>query len=194
MVRLSKIYTKKGDDGSTGLGNGARVPKHSARVAAYGTVDELNAVLGLLLTEGEVRGRLRDGLSRIQNELFDVGSDLCVPGEAGAKLRIGAAYTTRLERWIDEANQRLEPLNSFILPGGSRASAWLHLARTVARRAEREVTLLVAEEEADAVNPEVVRYLNRLSDLFFVLGRLANDDGKNDVLWAPGATDTSAPE
>lgn len=184
MVHLSRIYTRSGDDGSTGLGDGSRRAKHDLRVEAYGTVDETSSALGVARTQDLPAG-FDALLSALQNDLFDVGADLCVPGEAGDRLRIGPDYTVRLERWIDEHNARLEPLNSFLLPGGRAGAAWLHLARTVSRRAERLVSHLL-EVEGDAVNPEVLRYLNRLSDLLFVLARVANDDGKGDVLWQPG--------
>ena len=186
MVYLSRIYTKSGDGGETGLGDGTRVPKDSARVAAYGDVDELNSVLGLL------RSSCPDALETallqgIQNDLFDVGGDLCFPPaeneEPGKSLRVTAAQAERLERAIDRLNEKLEPLRSFVLPGGSPAAAWLHLARTVCRRAERTVVTLARVEP---VNPQVVIYLNRLSDLLFVLARVANDGGKSDVLWVPG--------
>ncbi len=187
MVRLNKIYTKTGDDGTTGLGDGSRLPKHHVRIAAYGTVDELSSVIGLAVAydpDAPTAARLRS----IQNDLFDLGADLCVPGDAAAEgLRIRSGYVTRLEGWIDEGNAPLAPLNSFILPGGTPVAAWLHLARTVCRRAERLVTELAGrDDEAERVNPEVVRYLNRLSDLFFVLARVANDGGKADILWKPG--------
>jgi cob(I)alamin adenosyltransferase len=186
MVYLSRIYTKSGDLGQTGLGDGKRVPKDHPRVAAYGDVDELNSVLGLLVAHCPSYAEL-PLLTRVQNELFDLGADLCVPqapGEAeGACLRITAAQYESLERAIDRINERLTPLNSFILPGGSTASAWLHLARTVCRRAERSV---VALQQHEPLNPAAVIYLNRLSDLLFVLARAANEDGKNDVLWVPG--------
>jgi cob(I)alamin adenosyltransferase len=188
MVRLNRIYTKTGDDGTTALGDGTRLPKHHARIAAYGTVDELSSLLGVALSEGRIEGAMREALLAIQNDLFDVGADLCLPGTAGDKLRITPSYTSRLERTLDEANERLQPLKSFVLPGGKPAAAWLHFARTVCRRAERHVTELAAlPGEAARVNPEVVRYLNRLSDLLFVLARAANDDGQLDVLWRPGA-------
>ncbi|MDA1265557.1 MAG: cob(I)yrinic acid a,c-diamide adenosyltransferase [Planctomycetota bacterium] len=184
MVHLNRIYTRTGDDGSTALGDGSRLPKHHLRIESYGTVDEASSVIGLARTVA--LGEPFDGwLELIQNDLFDVGSDLCVPGAAGEKLRLGPEYTQRLEAWIDEANGPLEPLASFVLPGGKPAAAWLHLARTTTRRAERLVTAL-AELEPGGVNPEVVRYLNRLSDLCFVLARRANDDGAADVLWKPG--------
>ncbi|QJW96632.1 cob(I)yrinic acid a,c-diamide adenosyltransferase [Frigoriglobus tundricola] len=187
MVFLSRIYTKSGDGGETGLGDGSRVPKDAARVAAYGEVDELNAVLGLVTANCPdcPGGAL---LRCIQNDLFDVGADLCVPQadgeEPGKGLRVVAAQYERLERAIDRLNEGLEPLRSFILPGGSPAAAWLHLARTVCRRAERSVVTLA---RAEKVNPHALIYLNRLSDFLFVLSRVANDGGKGDVLWVPGA-------
>ncbi len=180
MVTLSRIYTKTGDDGTTGLGDGSRVPKDCPRVAAYGTVDELNSVLGLLLTSGPPE---RELLESIQNDLFDVGADLCVPGQAGERLRIRPEQALRLEQAIDRLNAGLAPLKSFLLPGGTPAAAWAHLARTVCRRAERDVITLGRTE---AVNPQVVIYLNRLSDLLFVLGRVYNNG--DDVLWRPGLT------
>lgn len=185
-VRLNRIYTRSGDGGDTGLGDGRRVPKHSARVAAYGTIDEASSVLGLARAHDE-DGVYTDLLLEIQNDMFDLGSDLCVPGEMGETLRVPASYVERLEQHIDRLNADLEPLNSFVLPGGTRVAAWLHLGRTVTRRAERIVTELMADpEEADHVNPQVAKYLNRLSDLLFVMARAANDDGKSDVLWVPG--------
>ncbi len=192
MVHLSKIYTRTGDDGTTGLGDGERVPKHHLRIDAYGTVDETSSAIGVALTQG-LSERMTDTLVQVQNDLFDVGADLCVPGDGSdadeQRLRVGAAYVERLERWIDEANTELTPLNSFILPGGEPGAAWLHLARTVCRRAERLVQGLSArDDEAGRVNPEVLRYLNRLSDLLFVLARAANDNGQLDVLWRPGGT------
>ncbi len=185
MVKLTRIYTRGGDTGETSLGSGTRVPKHADRVAAFGDVDEANAVLGVarLHTDGD----LDDILERIQNDLFDLGADLCVPedGRGGeAALRVSAVQVERLEQEIDAFNAELAPLNSFVLPGGSAAAAHLHLARTVARRAERRVTLLA---DSESVNPEALRYLNRLSDLLFVLARHANDIGRADVLWTPGA-------
>ncbi len=186
MVKLDKIYTRGGDAGLTSLGDGTRIAKHHLRVAAYGTVDECNSVIGL--------ARLRMGkdaeadamLGRIQNDLFDLGADLCTPEQENPKwppLRIVAAQTERLEHEIDAMNERIPPLASFILPGGSEAAAWLHLARTVARRAERDITAL---GEREPVNPEAVKYINRLSDHLFVMGRRLNDDGAADVLWVPG--------
>lgn len=187
MVFLSRIYTKSGDGGETGLGDGSRVPKDAARVAAYGEVDELNAVLGLVVAN--CPDCPEAALLRIiQNDLFDVGADLCVPQsegeEAGKALRVVAAQYERLEKTIDRLNEELQPLRSFILPGGTQAAAWLHLARTVCRRAERTVVTLMREEK---INTHALIYLNRLSDFLFVLGRVANDGGKNDVLWVPGA-------
>jgi cob(I)alamin adenosyltransferase len=186
MVRLNRIYTKTGDDGTTGLGDGTRLPKHHLRIAAYGTVDELSSVVGLITAHG-IDEPYKRWLTEIQNDLFDVGADLCVPGEAGDRLRITDKYTLRLEQAIDGVNAKLAPLKSFILPGGKPAAAWLHLARTVCRRAERLVTELMAlDNERGRVNPEVVKYLNRLSDLLFVCARAVNDEGKLDVLWQPG--------
>jgi cob(I)alamin adenosyltransferase len=185
MVKLTRIYTKGGDSGQTSLGDGARVAKHDPRVAAYGTVDEANAAIGLARLHAQ--GDLDAMLGRIQNDLFDLGADLCRPESAGKEdkaLRIAAAQTERLEREIDAINEKLAPLNSFVLPGGTPAAAYLHLARTIARRAEREITALSQES---AVNPEAIRYINRLSDLLFVLSRHANGDGARDVLWQPGA-------
>jgi cob(I)alamin adenosyltransferase len=183
MVYLSRIYTKGGDAGETGLGDGTRVLKCSSRVTAYGEVDELNAVLGLVtgLADGD-QGLIRS----IQNDLFDVGADLCVPqsaDEPAKTLRVTAGQAERLEHEIDARNERLQPLRSFVLPGGTTPAAWLHLARTVCRRAERSVVILM---QTESVNPNVLIYLNRLSDLLFVLARVANDDGKQDVLWEPG--------
>ena len=186
MVQLTRIYTRGGDKGRTSLGDGSRVDKHHARVEAYGTVDEANAVIGLarLHLEGEAEAML----GRIQNDLFDLGGDLCIPpkeGEAeGQALRIQDSQVEGLEREIDALNAELKPLNSFVLPGGSPAAAWLHLARTVVRRAERATTRLA---EAEPVNAAVVRYLNRLSDHLFVLARWSNGKGAKDVLWKPGA-------
>jgi cob(I)alamin adenosyltransferase len=195
MVRLDRIYTKSGDDGTTSLGDGTRVPKHDLRVVAYGTTDELSSVLGLALANG-MPEPLVPMLLAIQNDLFDVGADLCVPGTEESdregdkprrRLRVTPEYTQRLEQWIDRENEPLAPLQSFILPGGAPASAWLHLARNVCRRAERFVTELAARpEEHGRVNAEVTRYLNRLSDLLFVLARAVNARFAGDVLWKPG--------
>jgi cob(I)alamin adenosyltransferase len=186
MVRLTRIYTRGGDKGETSLGDGSRIPKQALRVEAYGTVDEANAVIGLARLHSDAESDSM--LVRIQHDLFDLGADLCTPEDgrrsAGA-LRITAAQVERLEREIDAMNATLRPLDSFILPGGTPAAAYLHLARTVTRRAERLVCALAAEEP---VNPEAVKYLNRLSDHLFVLGRRVNDNGARDVLWQPGAT------
>jgi cob(I)alamin adenosyltransferase len=188
MVQLTRIYTRGGDKGRTSLGNGTRVEKHHARVEAYGTVDEANAVIGLarLHLEGEAEAEAM--LERIQNDLFDLGGDLCIPpkeGEAeGQALRVQDSQVERLEREIDGLNAELQPLKSFVLPGGSPAAAWLHLARTVVRRAERATTKLAG---AEPVNPAAIRYLNRLSDHLFVLARWSNGKGSGDVLWKPGA-------
>jgi cob(I)alamin adenosyltransferase len=188
MVRLTRIYTRGGDRGETSLGDGSRVTKHALRVEAFGTVDEANAAIGLarLHTGGDQEADAM--LALIQNDLFDLGADLCTPegGSRGAgALRIVAAQVERLEREIDTMNAALRPLDSFILPGGSPAAAHLHLGRTVTRRAERLVCALAA---AETVNPEAIKYLNRLSDHLFVLGRRLNDNGARDVLWRPGAT------
>src|SRR5947199_8022828 len=186
MVRLTRIYTRGGDAGETSLGDGARVPKHALRVAAYGTVDEANAALGIARLHADAPAD--EMLGRIQNDLFDLGADLCTP-EGGRRgtgaLRIATAQVERLEREIDAMNKALRPLDSFVLPGGSPAAANLHLARTIARRAERLVCALAA---AEPVNPEAIKYLNRLSDHLFVMSRRLNDNGAGDVLWQPGAT------
>lgn len=188
MVVLNKIYTRTGDGGQTALVDGTRVEKYACRVAAYGTVDETNSVIGIARLHAA--GEIDAGLARIQNDLFDLGADLGRPGmeqdaEAGYRvLRIVATQVDRLESEIDTMNAVLEPLRSFVLPGGSPLAAHLHLARTVARRAERHAVELAATEQ---VNPEAIRYLNRLSDWFFVAARVANDDGRSDVLWVPGA-------
>lgn len=184
MVRLTRIYTRGGDKGQTSLGDGARVAKHALRVEAYGTVDEANAVIGIACLHAT--GEPAMMLARIQNDLFDLGADLCTPeteGE-GVRLRIMPEQVARLEAEIDAMNEDLAPLNSFILPGGSPASAQLHLARTVVRRAERFVTALA---EAEAVNLQAIAYINRLSDHLFVLARVCNANGAGDVLWVPGA-------
>ena len=192
MVRLTRIYTRGGDTGLTSLGDGSRVPKEAPRVEAYGTVDEANAAIGLARLEvsSAADAEADAMLGRIQNDLFDLGADLCTPEDgrrAPGALRIVAAQVERLEREIDRMNKALRPLDSFILPGGTPAAAYLHLARTVTRRAERLVCALAA---AEAVNPAAVKYLNRLSDHLFVLGRRVNDNGARDVLWQPGATRT----
>ena len=185
MVRLTRIYTRGGDAGETSLGDGARVPKHALRVTAFGTVDEANAAIGIARLHADPAAD--EMLDRIQNDLFDLGADLCTPEggrrSAGA-LRIVAAQVERIEREIDAMNATLLPLDSFILPGGSAAAAYLHLARTVTRRAERLVSELARTEP---INPEALKYLNRLSDHLFVLGRRVNDGGARDILWRPGA-------
>lgn len=188
MVVLNKIYTRTGDKGDTALGNGDRVAKNSARVNSYGTVDELNAFVGVARLHAD--GNMDTALSRIQNDLFDLGADLCRPDmdkDAEAEyppLRLAPEQVDRLESEIDVMNSDLDPLRSFILPGGSALSAQLHVCRTVARRAERLAVELTFVEQ---VNPAAVKYLNRLSDWFFVAARQANENGKADVLWVPGA-------
>jgi cob(I)alamin adenosyltransferase len=184
MVYLSRIYTKSGDQGQTGLGDGTRVSKDHPRVVAYGSVDELNAVLGLLMASAPGE---RDVLRAIQNDLFDVGADLCWPAtadeQAGQRLRVQESQVSRLEQTIDRVNADLASLESFVLPGGTPAAAWCHLARTVCRRAERDVVTLA---DGESINPQVIVYLNRLSDLLFVLARAYNNRGRDDVLWQPG--------
>lgn len=192
MVKLTKIYTRTGDRGSTGLGDGSRVPKDNIRIETLGAVDEANAAIGLAcsaISRDDKHAELLTVLTQIQNDLFDLGGDLCVPVNAaenqGANLRITQAQVDRLESEIDHFNSRLAPLNSFVLPGGHEAASRLHIARTVVRRAERDaVSLLVAE--TGLTNPLTAVYLNRLSDLLFVLARIANNDGRDDVLWTPG--------
>ena len=188
MVVLNKIYTRTGDGGETALGNGSRVAKHSLRVSAYGTVDETNACVGLARLHST--GDMDAALARIQNDLFDLGADLCRPDMASdaaaevAPLRVTEAQVKRLEGEIDAMNAPIKPLRSFILPGGSSLAAHLHLCRTVSRRAERLAVELAGVAE---VNRSVVKYLNRLSDWFFVASRMANNGGVDDVLWEPGA-------
>jgi cob(I)alamin adenosyltransferase len=189
MVVLSKIYTRSGDDGTTALGSGRRVAKHDLRVEAYGTLDETNAAVGL------ARLYTRDGppsldamLARVQNDLFDLGADLCFPDEskdARGRLQMTDAQVERLEHEIDSLNRELQPLRSFVLPGGSPASAFLHLARTISRRAERLMVAL-AGRKGETVGAPALRYINRLSDFLFVAARYANDKGNFDVLWVPG--------
>jgi len=189
MVKLNKIYTRTGDDGSTGLGSGERRKKYDLRVAAYGTLDEANAAIGIarLHTAGDVT--LDAALSRIQNDLFDVGADLCTPGKGrgpdGARLTVTQAQVDWLESEIDRLNDDLAPLKSFVLPGGSAAAAYLHLARTICRRAERLIAEL-KDKPGESVGAEVLQYVNRLSDFLFVAGRYANGKGARDVLWQPG--------
>lgn len=185
MVTLNRIYTKSGDKGETALGDGTRLPKFALRIAAYGTVDETNATLGLarLHTEGE----MDEMLARIQNDLFDLGADLCVPEDgrrAEGRLRVTEAQVERLEREIDTMNAELAPLTSFILPGGTAAAAHLHLARATARRAER---LIVELSQSEKLGEAVIKYINRLSDHLFVASRFLNGKGEGDVLWTPGA-------
>lgn len=185
MVKLTKIYTRGGDAGETSLGDGTRRPKHALRVEAYGTVDEANAVIGLARLHTD--GVADEILGRVQNDLFDLGADLCRPedgrkGEGG--LRIVAGQVGRLEGEIDRLNADLAPLESFVLPGGTPAAAYLHQARTVVRRAERLAVALAREE---IINDEAIKYLNRLSDLLFVMARHSNNKGAADVLWTPGA-------
>ena len=188
MVTLNKIYTRTGDEGLTGLATGERVAKDHLRVAAYGAVDEANAAIGLARA-GDLPEILDDMMERLQNDLFDCGADLATPGPddqlAFTPLRMNEAQVARLEREIDLLNGDLEPLNSFVLPGGSEAAARLHVARTVTRRAERSAVSLV-HAEPDRVNPLAVQYLNRASDLLFVAARWANGKGQRDVLWTPG--------
>jgi len=197
MVRLTRIYTKTGDKGTTALGDGRRVSKDAPRIEAFGSVDELNAVLGLAilsLADAEAADLLRT----IQNDLFDLGADLCVPersrsgraARARPPLRITENHVRPLEQAIDRFNAALDPLTSFVLPGGTTASAWLHLARTVCRRAERRAVALGRKE---TINQKSVIYLNRLSDLLFVMARRANDGGRADILWVPGGAATTKP-
>ncbi|MEM9066352.1 MAG: cob(I)yrinic acid a,c-diamide adenosyltransferase [Planctomycetota bacterium] len=195
MVKLNRIYTRSGDDGTTALGAGGRVSKTDPRVEAYGTVDEANASIGIAVAELERGGKheaISELLRGVQHDLFDVGADLCVPIRSAKpdpdrpELRVTPGQTERLERAIDEHNEGLEELRSFVLPGGSAEAAALHLARTVVRRAER-CTVALWVEQPEATNAEATRYLNRLSDLLFVLARVVNDEGRADVLWKPGA-------
>ena len=190
MVVLNRIYTRTGDDGTTALGSGDRVAKTSRRVEAYGTVDETNAAIGLaraLLDDGDAV--MMERLSRIQNDLFDLGADLCIPdrGDTQARpvLRIAQTQVDRLEAEIDAMNTELSPLRSFVLPGGRPAAAQLHVARTVSRRAEREMIRLAAEV-GETISAEALKYVNRLSDFLFVASRYVNDRGSADVLWVPG--------
>ena len=184
MILIDRVVTRGGDKGQTSLGDGTRVPKDALRVDAYGTVDEANAVIGVLRATVTTDPASHDCLGRIQNDLFDVGADLCVPGEAGERLRLTDAPSAALEAEIAAMNAALAPLKSFVLPGGSLAAAHAHVARTVTRRAERLVVSLAASE---TVNPAVVRYLNRLSDYLFVLARHLNAQAGGDVEWVPGA-------
>jgi cob(I)alamin adenosyltransferase len=187
MVVLNRIYTRTGDDGTTSLGSGARRKKYDLRVDAYGTLDEVNAVIGLARLHTANDTALDTALGRIQNDLFDVEADLCLAekGPGGARLTVTEAQVAWLEGEIDTLNAELAPLKSFILPGGSAASAWLHLARTVCRRAERIMVALM-DQPGEEVSPASLKYVNRLSDYLFVAGRHANGKGTSDVLWAPG--------
>jgi cob(I)alamin adenosyltransferase len=189
MVKLNKIYTRTGDDGSTGLGSGERRKKYDPRVAAYGTLDEANAAIGIARLHTAGDATLDAALSRIQNDLFDVGADLTMPGKGkgpgGARLTVTKAQVTWLEGEIDRLNAELAPLKSFVLPGGSAAAAYLHLARTICRRAERLIAEL-KDRPNESVGAEVLQYVNRLSDFLFVAGRYANGKGARDVLWQPG--------
>src|SRR3954468_17870121 len=187
-VRLTRIYTKTGDAGQTHLGDMSRVAKTDPRLVAYADVDEANSVLGVALALGSPPDKVADLLRSIQNDLFDVGADLCTPITPDPEyppLRVTEDYVTRLEGWCDEFNEDLPKLDSFILPGGTPGAAYLHVARTVTRRAERSVWALL-ERDAERTNPLTAKYLNRLSDLLFILGRVANPDG--DVLWSPGGS------
>jgi cob(I)alamin adenosyltransferase len=189
MVVLNKIYTRTGDDGTTALGTGERVAKYDLRVEAYGTVDETNAVIGLArLHTGDSDPALDAMLARIQNDLFDLGADLCFPDETkdgSARLQVSDTQVARLESEIDEMNRSLQPLRSFVLPGGAPAASFLHLARTVSRRAERLIVALASRPD-EPVSEPAIRYVNRLSDFLFVAARYANDKGASDVTWVPG--------
>lgn len=188
MVVLSKIYTRTGDDGSTALGSGRRVAKYDLRVEAYGSLDETNAAIGLARLHTRTDQALDAMLARIQNDLFDLGADLCFPDEtkdARGRLQVSDAQVKRLESEIDTLNRELQPLRSFVLPGGTPAASYLHLARTISRRAERLVVALAARPD-EPVGAPALRYINRLSDFLFVAARYANDKGKSDVTWVPG--------
>jgi len=189
MVVLNKIYTRTGDDGTTALGTGERRKKYDRRIAAYGTIDEVNAAIGLARLHTAQDAQLDAALSRIQNDLFDVGADLCTPGKGkgpeGARLTVTAKQVDWLEAEIDRLNAELSPLRSFVLPGGSAAAATLHLARTICRRAERLIVEL-KDDAGESVSAEIVKYVNRLSDFLFVASRYTNGKGAEDVLWKPG--------
>lgn len=194
MVYLNRIYTRSGDAGETGLGDGTRVPKTDLRIVAYGGVDELNSVLGVAMAAG-LPAEIAERVRHVQNDLFDLGADLCVPEgaapDAPPPLRVTAGQVATLEKWIDAATEKLQPLESFVLPGGTLAAAHLHHARTVCRRVEIEVLRLAASAR---INSQAAIYLNRLSDLLFVLARLCNNGGAKDVLWRPGAGRGGAPQ
>ena len=183
MVNIDRVVTRGGDGGMTSLGDGTRVSKISARIEACGAVDEANATIGVLRLHTQDDAEADAMLARISNDLFDVGADLCVPGEGGARLRLTDAPSVRLDQEIAGLNASLAPLKSFVLPGGTSGAAHAHVSRTVVRRAERRVLSLAEQEK---VNPEIVRFLNRLSDFLFVLGRRLNFNGAGDVLWVPG--------
>jgi cob(I)alamin adenosyltransferase len=190
-IRINRVYTKVGDSGTTGLGDGSRITKTDPRLAAYADVDELNSVIGVALAVGSLTEEIHRVLRSVQNDLFDVGADLCTPVVDPANpdqptytpLRITNAYLAKIEQWCDDFTERLPKLTSFILPGGTPGAAFLHQARTVCRRAERNGWVLF-EADADRMNPDALKYLNRLSDLLFILARVSNPDG--DVLWKPG--------
>ena len=188
MVVLNRIYTRTGDDGTTALGNGERRKKYDLRIDAYGTLDEVNAVIGLARLHTGNQPRLDAALARAQNDLFDVEAELCLSqkGPGGARMTVTEAQVASIEQAIDELNAELAPLGSFVLPGGTAAAAYLHLARTVCRRAERLMVEL-NDKPSESVSAPALKYVNRLSDFFFVAGRYANDKGKRDVLWMPGA-------
>jgi cob(I)alamin adenosyltransferase len=188
MVVLSKIYTRTGDDGTTALGSGRRVAKYDLRVECYGTLDETNAAIGLARLHTQSDQALDAMLARIQNDLFDLGAELCYPDEskdARGRLSVSDGQVERLESEIDTLNRQLQPLRSFVLPGGTQAASFLHLARTISRRAERLMVALAARP-SEPVGGSALRYINRLSDFLFVAARYANDKGKSDVLWVPG--------
>ena len=187
MVVLNRIYTRTGDDGTTALGSGERRKKYDLRVEAYGTLDEVNAVVGLARLHAQDNSDFDAQLARIQNDLFDVEADLCLAnkGPSGARLTVTQAQVLRLEREIDQLNEALQPLRSFVLPGGTPLAAYLHLARTVCRRAER-IMVALNDQPGEGVSGDALKYINRLSDYLFVASRFANDKGASDVLWAPG--------
>ncbi|MEW4490773.1 cob(I)yrinic acid a,c-diamide adenosyltransferase [Thalassoglobus sp. JC818] len=195
MVYLNKIYTRTGDTGETSLGDGTRVPKDHPRIIAYGTIDELNSALGTVTALSQPTSQTQSSIRIIQNDLFDVGADLCVPESEEpleyTPLRVTAEQVAQLEDWIDQANEVLSPLTSFILPGGNQASALLHQARTICRRAEVHIYQLLNEER---INPLILTYVNRLSDLLFVLARVENDNGTADILWKPGGDESKTAE
>jgi cob(I)alamin adenosyltransferase len=185
MIRIDRVVTRGGDGGETSLGDGARVRKDAARVEAYGTVDEANAAIGVLRLHTQHDPAADSVLAQAQNDLFDIGADLCVPGEQGDRLRVTASLAANYESAVEAFNAALPPLTSFVLPGGSPAAAHAHVARTLVRRAERRVVTLA---HLEPINPELVRALNRLSDLLFVVGRRLNENGARDVLWQPGGS------